>query len=229
MQHLYVANFFLFTYEYAFLLRLVNIVQTYPPVMGIDDGEGVNLLIENQLAADPQYAYFRGRLAHYIWKQFSFTVRYVDDLQSICNSMLNDLLYEDMSIAGGLVTGIYPRACPWEDSAISDPTRVPFMDIQQVFTEIADYMVGTTHLYDKQRDRVFHHIDFVQYTHSTSALSRECLGNILTGQVIWFTNISCHGQISLVRLSSCWVNYSNKGTSWFLCCKSIGMYYQGAL
>lgn len=103
--------------------------------------------------------------------------------------MLNDLLYEDMSIAGGLVTGIYPRACPWEDSAISDPTRVPFMDIQQVFTEIAGYMVGTTHLYDKRRDRVFHHIDFVQYTHSTSALSRECLGNILTGQVIRFTNI----------------------------------------
>lgn len=76
----YIANFFLFTYEYAFLLRLVNIVQTYPPVMGIDDGEGVNLLINNQLAADPQYAYLRGHLPRYIWKQFSFTVRYVDDL-----------------------------------------------------------------------------------------------------------------------------------------------------
>jgi hypothetical protein len=133
-------------------------------------GKGAN----QQMANDPQYAYLRGHLARHIWEQFKFTVLYVDDLQSICNPMLNDLLYEDMSVAGGLITGIYPRACPWEDCAISDITRVPFMDILQVFIEIAGYMVGTTHLYDKRRERIFHHIDFVQYTHSTSALSKQC-------------------------------------------------------
>jgi hypothetical protein len=185
----YIANFFLFTYEYAFLLRLVNLVQTHPLVDGIDDDEGLNLLASPMMAGDPRYAYLRGHLARQIWAQFKFTIRYVDDLQSICNPMLNDLLYEDMSIAGGLVTGIYPRACPWEDSDIPDPTRVHFMDVLQVFSDIAGYMVGTTHLYDKRRERVFHHIDFVQYTHSTSALSRECLANILTAQVIRFTNI----------------------------------------
>lgn len=83
-------------------------------------GKGAN----QQMANDPQYAYLRGHLARHIWEQFKFTVLYVDDLQSICNPMLNDLLYEDMSVAGGLITGIYPRACPWEDCAISDITRV---------------------------------------------------------------------------------------------------------
>jgi hypothetical protein len=94
-----------------------------------------------------------------------------------------------MSIGGGLIKGIYHRACPWETSEVEDRYKVPFLNALQVYKEVDGVMVGTTHLYDKRRDRVYHGLAYVQYTHATSNLSKDCLYNIVTGQGCRFSRI----------------------------------------
>ena len=124
-----------------------------------------------------------------VWRAFRYTCRFVDDLQSIANRFITSLLYNDMSIAGGLIRGIYCRDCPWEDTEISDGSKVPFMDILHIFFAQGAFMLATTQLYDKRRERIFQGVDFVQYSHATTCLSKECLYNILTGQLHRFSRL----------------------------------------
>jgi hypothetical protein len=124
-----------------------------------------------------------------VWKAFRFTARYVDDMQSVANRFIKELTYLDQSLAGGLISGPYPRSCPWEEAGGQDLFRVPFMDALQVYWEEGGVMQGTTQLYDKRREQVFHDIDYVQYTHATTGLSKACLYNILVGQVCRFSRV----------------------------------------
>jgi hypothetical protein len=113
----------------------------------------------------------------------------VDDFETIANKFIGRLLYTDMTIAGGLIHGVYSRDCPWEDTKVEDSSRVPFMDVLQVFWEWEGIMLSTTELYDKRRDKIYSDIDYIQYAHATTCLSRDCLQNILTGQVCRFSRI----------------------------------------
>jgi hypothetical protein len=120
----YLANFYLFTYELQFLTQLATIVVENPPVEGVQDDIGLELLNPSpellQELHNGQPSYRKGHLARLVWRAFRYTCRFVDDLQSIANRFIASLLYNDMSIAGGLIRGIYCRDCPWEDTAISD-------------------------------------------------------------------------------------------------------------
>ena len=187
----YLANFYLFTFELQFLTQLASIIVEHPPVEGVKDEIGLDLLHPSpalqQELHNGRPCYRKGHLARLVWRAFRFTSRFVDDLQSIVNRFIGSLMYNDMTIAGGLIRGIYGRDCPWEDTLIHDMTRVPFMDLLQVFFQRGLVMVGTTRLYDKRREHTFDGLDYVQYSHATTCLSSQCLHNILIGQLCRFS------------------------------------------
>jgi len=188
----YFANFYLFVYELLFLTQLVGIIVENEPIQGLRDEVGLEYLrpeVYGQ-ADQAQIKHLKGHLARWVWKCWKFTLRYVDDMESVANPLAKKLLYLDQSIGGGLICGAYPRSCPWEPAGNQDLHKVPFMEVLQMYKEGSDgVMAGTTHLYDKRREPTFQGIDYVQYTHATTGLSKACLYNILVGQVCRFSRV----------------------------------------
>jgi hypothetical protein len=119
----YMANYFLFYYEYMFLMQIWSICQDTPPVPGGDfvaktvferDDPGVPLWV----GQSPENQIYNGNLAMYVLESFRFTRRFVDDLTAACNPFLQYLLYADNKILGGLIEGIYPSG-----NLVLEPTR----------------------------------------------------------------------------------------------------------
>ena len=190
----YLANFYLFTFELQFLTQLATIIVDNPPVVGFsDEAIGRTFLAQGPdwlpVPHDGQPCPQLGHLARFIWREFRFTLRFVDDFESVANRVINRLLYTDMTIAQGRIHGIYGRDCPWEATVLLDRDQVPFMDVLKVFWEQGVTMMGTTRLYDKRRDRIYAGLDYQQYSHATTCLSKDCLYNIFTGQTLRFCRI----------------------------------------
>jgi hypothetical protein len=91
----YSANFYLFTDEFKFLEQLVNIIDQHPPDRGLQDEVGLEYLDPaiHQNPVPGLHVHLPGHLARLVWKSFKFTIRYVDDLESIANKYLDQLLY----------------------------------------------------------------------------------------------------------------------------------------
>jgi hypothetical protein len=83
----YLANFYLFTFELQFLTQLASIIVEHPPVEGVKDEIGLDLLHPSpalqQELQNGRPCYRKGHLARLVWWAFRFTSRFVDDLQSI--------------------------------------------------------------------------------------------------------------------------------------------------
>ena len=181
----YIANFMAFVYELAFLRRLVDVILASNPDPAFDN-------LGPCFLEDPaQYAPYRGNAARYIWKCFSFTGRFVDDLEYIFNPLAKKLMHRDQTLANGSFCGCYPRETPIEPQQHTDPARFPFLDTLQLpRTHPTTLCVSIqSHLYDKRRERCYKDIHVVQYTPPSADLSNSCLYNIFVGQLYRFQGI----------------------------------------
>ena len=182
----YLANFFLWTCEYAHLLSLCHTIQVHPPPPiplpeVLAHGE-----LYHRAPAAVQTALghaAEGCLAMWVLQQERHVFRFVDDLQAVGDLVLDALLYDDQYLHGTSVQGIYPRACPLEDRPPPGVAGMPFLDLLQEFRNVGGLLRVDTSLYDKRAEPAFSGVHMVQYTHASSALSRSCLSNIPKAQL----------------------------------------------
>jgi hypothetical protein len=67
---------------------------------------------------------------------------------------------------------------------------VPYLDVLKLYIPQPDGTVrGTTHLYDKRRERCYESIQLVQFTPLSAGLAESCLYNIFTGQLFRYQRI----------------------------------------
>jgi len=114
----FVANYYLFAYEFDFVKQLVDLLLKYPP-------GGGNLHPEfargSLFVSDPAQVLSRlqgeiGDAALFVLLQFKFMCRYVDDVLSGPNQCLDALLYNNLTLLGGLIRGLYPAYLHLTDS-----------------------------------------------------------------------------------------------------------------
>lgn len=138
---------------------------------------------------DPRYAPYKGNAARYVWFCFRFTSRFVDDMDTVVNPLFAQLLHTNQSIAGGLISGIYPVSTPIQPQG-HDKYRVPYLDVLKLYLVQQDGTVrGTTHLYDKRREKCYEDIQVVQFTPLSAGLAESCLYNIFIGQLYRYQRI----------------------------------------
>ncbi len=152
----YLANYYLFMYEYLFVSQLV-----IPPA-GVPD----------------QFSGIRGQV---IWA-FAFSARYIDDFLSIHNPIFSQLKYVSQQLYG--LHGIYPDCLVL--SSASKGTYVNYMDLTigpNLATNLGiPYGALTTFLYDKRRQPGFQKFKLVRFPHISSRISAFCKYNILSSQ-----------------------------------------------
>jgi hypothetical protein len=167
----FIANHFLFSYEYQFFQQLVTAIIRDPSAQPIT----------SLPTPEPTHAhmlYSQGAVARFLLPLFIWLFRYIDDIGSINNPFLQQLLYTDRSFFG--FTGIYP---PVLDITLTprSPT-LKYLDIEiGARNENAKTPLQTT-FYNKFSEPEFSHLPVIRYTHITSNLSRRCKWNILAGR-----------------------------------------------
>lgn len=183
----YIANFFAFAYELGFLRQLTDMIVGCPePPDPAYDHMGPEYLEKYQ---DPAFAPYRGNAARYVWHCFRFTTRFVDDMDTVVNPLFQQLMHTNQYIAGGLVHGIYPVCTPIEAQGHC-MYRVPYLDVLKIYSVQPDGTVrGTTHLYDKRREKCYDGIQVVQFTPLSAGLAESCLYNIFIGQLYRYQRI----------------------------------------
>jgi hypothetical protein len=199
----FMANYYLFHYEYQFVYRLVQIIKAVPPVPG-GSLHAPHLLDQTDLPTvnSVELKPLHGSAALYLLHCFRFTVRFVDDLTSGPNAYLQRLLYTENALMGDMITGIYPHQYLSLDSTPAPQLHNPYdfstLDVRIVSTlrslMVARGLSGSvvhsvTHLYDKRRERCYRAIPIVQYTHVSSTLSMQSGYNILLGQLFRFREL----------------------------------------
>lgn len=133
---------------------------------------------------------FRGNAARYVWRCFKYTIRFVDDLESVANPLVKRLLHQSQQIAGGLFRGPYPDSTPIKEQQHQHPARFPYLDTLQIFsTNEEGYIRVLTHLYDKRRESCYDGLQVVQYTPPLAGLSESCLYNTFVGQLFRYQRI----------------------------------------
>eukprot|EP00878_Enallax_costatus_P039635 GHUV01045502.1.p1 GENE.GHUV01045502.1~~GHUV01045502.1.p1 ORF type:complete len:207 (-),score=16.43 GHUV01045502.1:44-664(-) len=123
----YVANYYLFYYEYCFIKQFKALLQHYQPLPGGADvardffesgttaTEGANAPPPNvdHCMARVCAASFKGNVVSYVLNQFRLMGWFVDELTSGPNMFLRHLLNRSNTILGGLIHSIYPDRFFW--------------------------------------------------------------------------------------------------------------------
>jgi hypothetical protein len=90
----FMANYYLFFYEFSFVRRLTRLVVQYPRLVSQLPDEDMTEML--QTPSEPAFSADQrqhiGDVAYYILRQFRFVVRFVDDLTSGPNRLLKHLL-----------------------------------------------------------------------------------------------------------------------------------------
>lgn len=137
----------------------------------------------------------QARAASELLRQFAYTRRYIDDLISLHNPFLQQLLYRSNSI--GSLHGIYPGN-PAADQGLRvtlqhhQPDDIPYMDVRIKRSADAD---GTSRLrmslFDKLQDPSFTGVHITRYVPAASNVDDSHKRHVLTGQLMRFaTNCS---------------------------------------
>ncbi len=165
----FIANHFLFSYEYQFLQQLVTAIRTDPCTQAITS---------LPIPAPPTSPFSKGDVARFLLPIFIWLFRYIDDIASIDNAYLEQLLYTDRSFYG--FEGIYP---PVLDITLTPPSsRLKYLDIEIGSRDQNGTTPLQTTFYNKFSEPEFSHLPVIRYTHITSNLSRRCKDNILGGR-----------------------------------------------
>ena len=188
----YIATLVAFVYELRFLRQLVDIIVSCNPD---DMGKRYVDQYDSEAATqagwqpDPALEAYKGNAARYVWASFKYTARFVDDIESLANSLMKRLLHQSQSIAGGLISGLYPDTTPIIEQQHEDLSRFPFLDTLQLFADHEGFIRCLSHLYDKRREKCYDLIERVQYTPPVAGLSDSCLYNIFVGQLFRYQRI----------------------------------------
>lgn len=125
--------------------------------------------------------YPRGAVARFLLQTFIWLFRYIDDIGSLNNPYLEQLLYTNRSYFG--FEGIYP---PVLDITLTPhSSSLKYLDI-----EIGSrYQNNKTPLHstfynNKFSEPAFAHLPIIRYPHTTSNLSSHCKRNILPSRFI---------------------------------------------
>jgi hypothetical protein len=205
----YLANYYMCTYE----LEHMQCLAAHPPNMSVEEA----LVWGEAVATSPRW--FRGLygsdlngcLAVFIWRQWRYVLRFVDDLQVVGHAWVQRLLYRDQRLHNTTITGVYPRHCPLEPSTVISAHLVPYMAVLQRFVSVGGRLVVHTTLYDRRRDPQFRRMAILQYTHASSAVARTTLTNVCTGQTLRLLRlISGHADL-LRELALLVVKLHNQG------------------
>jgi len=168
----FVANYYLFAYEFDFMQQLVDLMVRYPPSGGALHPQ---FAYDTLLSTDPAAVHSRlqgevGDAALFVLLQFKFMCRYVDDVLSGPNQCLDQLLYTNQTLLGGLVHGVYPDYLHLTDSnprpmdvdgqLPTAPTSCDMLDTTINVVPVQVPAVGTivrayTTLYDKRSKPCF--------------------------------------------------------------------------
>lgn len=163
----FVANYFLFTYELDFMRQLVAAASIPSAPSRVDEARRL------------------------LWA-FRFTRRFVDDLLSIDNADFQAYArYDSAAAAEHELHGIYPVELTLA-LAHAGP-EVPFLDLTlhpaSGGTPICPVGALTTSLFDKRRTVPYAGIPIVRFPHISSKLSARCTYGILTSQFIRYSRI----------------------------------------
>lgn len=198
----YMANYYLFYYEFQFLKQFKLLLTSHPPVHG--GGVEASQLFEsptdtetlgtpvwvNQWPTSVHNA-FKGNVAQYILDKFQLMGRFVDDVTCGPNQFLPYLLNRSHTILGGCIRGIYPD-CLLLKRTEADMWSFPTLDIRivssteqqaDVHGHINTFVTSNTVLYDKRREDCYDGIPVVQYSHVSSSLSARTTSGMLMGQL----------------------------------------------
>ncbi len=166
----YLANYYLFSYEFDFLSQLRH----------IRDRQIVKCILWN----------------------FAFTVRYIDDLMTIGNSLIELLMYKNQNYQG--VHGMYPEFLSL--SMASEGPNAHFMDLTVCtsFDTTCELPFGalTTLLYDKRREPAYDHFTIVKFPFASSKLSYRCKYNILDSQFHRYRRIILDKKNFIIEMAS---------------------------
>lgn len=199
----FMANYYLFYYEYTFVEQLVMLVESCPPCYAVGACPYVDDMLHSSNSpstSDPALAEFYGDAALHLLSSFRFTVRYIDDLTSGPNPWLAPLLHQSQSVMGGIILGIYPPNLSLKFTG-ADPTNPDLFHTLDISIHTTAHKVrnaqggwdqvasSVTTLYDKRRQACYAGIPIVQYAHVSSTLSVHCGYNILTGQLHRFAHL----------------------------------------
>lgn len=194
----FMANYYLYYYEYQFIYRMYEILHETPAVPG---GEiHATFGFEPAQAGTPAWvtsrvedAAFDGNMVMHVLEHFRFTLRFVDDLSAACNPFIKYLLFETDSILGGLLKGIYPANGLSLEHTQADMWSFPTLDVRviTIIYEMLDEITGLmqryvkshTELYDKRREQCYDGITIAQYTHVSSNVGYNVSNSILMGQL----------------------------------------------
>lgn len=196
----FLANYYLFWYEFQFVERLATIINTpeHQPLHAPGDFAPAQHFVTTyglHDAPQPQHQVSLGDLARYVLQCFCITGRYVDDFTSGPNPVLGSLRYTSQSILGGHITGIYPDGEQGLElqpvGGPDDCMAYPTLDVR-IVTDV-DPVTGVccahTILYDKRREPCYANIPVVQYSHAASAVTAGSGRNVLMGQLHRFTGV----------------------------------------
>jgi hypothetical protein len=186
----FLANYYLFYFEYQFLEQFGSVFEQYPPALEQVPAAQQWLTTTDLQEAPP--AGLRGTVAKLVLDAFEFTGRFVDDFTSGPNRFLDKLWYDCDSILGDLIKGIYPGG---EDGLTLEcvpgaPHAYPTLDVC-ITTDADEYgrVQSFTELYDKRREPCYKGIPMVHYVHVSSRVSARVGPNILRGQLHRFSRI----------------------------------------
>lgn len=170
----YMANYYLFYYEYQFLAQFQLLLDSHPPLPG-GSCEAFSLFHDQQTTVDhtPVWVHqwpdsvhpsFKGNVVKYILDRFQLMGRFVDDVTSGPNQFLQHLLNHKDTILGGLIKGIYPD-CLLLKPTVADFWSFPTLDIRIMSSIVphydddgvlsATYVTSQTVLYDKRRETCY--------------------------------------------------------------------------
>jgi hypothetical protein len=189
----YMANYYLFWYEYRFICQLRDILCDYPPVPGYHHVARDMLLTwtDEDLSA-PEVGLAFGNCAQQVLNAFRFVFRFVDDLSSGPNPFLRKLLYNNHYLLtdNQRIFGIYPaqyltlEATPGEN--LYSFTTLDLHIVTHCDNRVRDsdvFVHSLVCLYDKRRLPCYRGIPIVQFNHVSSNVSLHAGYNVALSQL----------------------------------------------
>ena len=166
------ANMYLARYELGFLQRLVAVYRT---------------------AAMMAWHV----LAYQIACAFLFTARFLDDLASISNPYMHQLMYVDQHHGHPDIKGIYPRTLLV--IAADSGSSINYMDIT-IMPRPHSVSRLTTVLYDKREHPPLRDLHIIKFPHASSQISATAKYGIVTSQFYRFRRIIMSGDDFIHRM-----------------------------
>jgi hypothetical protein len=116
---LYLANFYLYDYEFQFFRQFYDLLYQFPPGLSAVDRRCPNPVLTQllecqdrewllQLATQPANRRLIGDAVLSVFANFQFVVRFVDDVITGPNQYITQLVHVNDTLLGGLIKGIYP-------------------------------------------------------------------------------------------------------------------------